>query len=286
MAAEPNVLVRLRALKPSLVPSKRRVAEHILADADAVSKCTISELAQAAHTSETTIGRLCADLGLQGFRELRLELVQAMAQERQRADRPPGSLEIGRNTSLGSIVRSVAFNDQHAIGDTAAALDLSVLARAVHLVANARRIDIVGVGASAVVAADLHQKLHRIGLSAFVWNDRHAALTATALLRRGDALVVVSHSGATPDVLGALRTAKAVGARTIGLTGASKSPLAMEADLVLLTIDRETTLRSGATASRIAALMVVDVLFMAVAKRHYGRTVAALEATRRAVVEQ
>ena len=54
--------------------------------------------------------------------------------------------------------------------------------------------------------------------------------------------------------------------------------------MLLVTADRETTFRSGATASRIAALSVVDVLFVAVAQRRYDATVHALDATRKAVM--
>ena len=49
----------------------------------------------------------------------------------------------------------------------------------------AGRIDIYGVGASAFVAMDFQQKLHRIGQIAFAWSDTHIALTSAALLRPG-----------------------------------------------------------------------------------------------------
>jgi DNA-binding MurR/RpiR family transcriptional regulator len=55
------------------------------------------------------------------------------------------------------------------------------------------------------------------------------------------------------------------------------------ADYVLTTAARETTFRSGAMASRIAALTVVDCLFVAVAQRNYKQTLRALERTYAAV---
>ena len=45
----------------------------------------------------------------------------------------------------------------------------------------------------------------------------------------------------------------------------------------------ETTFRSGATASRLAQLTVIDCLFVGVAQRTYSDTLGALEATRNAV---
>ena len=55
------------------------------------------------------------------------------------------------------------------------------------------------------------------------------------------------------------------------------------ADIVLFTSARETTFRSGATASRIAQLTVVDCLCVALAQRNWSGTRAALDESRAAV---
>lgn len=285
-----NVLVALRGLKPTLVPSQRRVATLILHNPALASRRTISELAEAASTSETTVQRLCHELGVGGYRDLRVALAAESGREQERAaNRDIGSdigSDIGRNDDLDAIIDTVTFTDRQAIADTARILDRAALAEAVARTASARRIDIIGVGASAVVALDLQQKLHRIGLIAYAWHDTHAALTAAAILRPDDLAIGVSHTGATTDTIDAIREASQHGAHTIALTGVPNSPLAAAADLLLLTADRETTFRSGATASRIAALSVVDVLFVAVAQRRYDQSVSALDATRRAVASR
>ena len=52
---------------------------------------------------------------------------------------------------------------------------------------------------------------------------------------------------------------------------------------MLTTAARETALRSGATASRIAALTVVDCLYIAVAQRNLRGARKAVKSTRDAV---
>ena len=281
-----EVLARLRGLKPTLVPSKRRVAAYILRDPARVATQTITELADAAQTSETTVLRLCQELGVRGYRELRVALAAESGREQERAANREVGRDIGRDDDLDAIIDTITYTDQQAIADTARNLDRAALAEAVSLTAQARRIDIVGFGASAVVALDLQQKLHRIGLIAYAWHDIHEALTAAALLGPADVMVGVSHTGATLDTIDAVREAAAHGAHTVVLTGVPNSPLAAEADVLLVTADRETTFRSGATASRIAALSVVDVLFAAVAQRRYDKAIAALSVTRRAVASR
>lgn len=283
-ATSAEVLVTLRGIAPTLVPSLQRVAERILDDPPRAAAETISELARGAATSEATVLRLCRHLGIRGYRELRVALAAESGREQALSDTRGVGGDIGRTDDLDTVIDSVTFADRQAIADTARTIDRSALAAAVGLVAGARRVDLVGVGASAVVALDLQQKLHRIGLIAFTWSDMHAALTAAALLGPADVMIGISHTGATRDTTEAIREAAAHGAATIGLTSAPRSPLALQVGVLLVTAARETMFRSGATSSRIAALSVVDVLFVAVAQRRYDATVRALESTRNAVL--
>jgi len=283
-AAVPDLLPRLRGLATTLVPSERRVAEIILADPQRAARLTISQLADAAQTSQTTVLRLCRELEVRGYRDLRVALAaeSGRAAGRAEGDDVVGS-DIGRTDSLDEVIRTITHADSQAVVETGTLIDRAVLKAAVTAVARARRIDVFGVGASAFVAQDLQQKLLRIDLISFSWPDQHAALTATALLRPSDVTIGISHTGETRDTVDVVQRAKAQGATTVAITSAPRSHLARAADLTLVTASRETTFRSGATASRIAALTAVDILFVAVAQRRYEQTLAAVDATRRAV---
>lgn len=279
-----GVLVRIRALLPSLRPAEQRVGEAVLADPAGTAELSISRLAQQCGTSVTTVMRFCHAVGFGGYPELRLALARETS--RVAAESAEGvelSSDIGRTDSLEDIVAKIAFSDARAIEDTAATLDLGALRAAVDMVAAARRIDVYGVGASAFVGQDLQQKLHRIGLTAFVWPDPHAALTSAALLDRGCVAIAISHTGTTTDTVDALALARSSGALTIAITNHHPSPLTDHADAVLTTAARETTFRSGAMASRIAQLALIDCLFVGVAQRSYDRTMSALSRTYQAV---
>jgi DNA-binding MurR/RpiR family transcriptional regulator len=70
--AQPHTPVRIRALLPTLQPSLRRVAEQVLADPARAATLTVTELAAACDTSETTVIRFWKALGLPGYPQLRL----------------------------------------------------------------------------------------------------------------------------------------------------------------------------------------------------------------------
>jgi len=275
-----SVLVRVRGAMPSLRPAEQRVAEAVLSDPAGVSESSITTVARRCQTSETTVLRFCRAIGLNGYPELRIALARAAQWEE--TDHSAGATitgQISATDSLADVVAKITHADARAIEETGSSVDLGALERAVDAVVGAGRVDIYGIGASALVGADLHQKLHRIGLVSFAWSDPHLALTAAAVLRPGDVAVGVSHTGTTIDTVDALRVARARGATTIALTNFDRSPLVAEADLTLLTAARETTFRSGAMSSRIAQLALIDCLFAGVAQRSYEQAIAALEDT-------
>ncbi|WP_344181451.1 MurR/RpiR family transcriptional regulator [Kribbella lupini] len=274
------LLVRVRAVMPALAPAEQRVANAVLADPGGVAAMTISELAEVASTSETTVIRFCKQIGVPGYPQLRLQLAAQSAREMVRPE-VGGDIEPG--DSLDDVVGKVAFADERAVRETAQQLDVDALSKVVAAVAKAPRVDLYGAAASAFVALDLQQKLHRIRRVAFAWSDVHVMLTSAALLGDGDVAIGISHTGTTVEVIEALEEAKRHGATTVAVTNFPRSPLAQTADLVLTTAARETTYRSGAMSSRIAQLMVIDCLFIGVAQSVLPDARKALEETATAV---
>lgn len=277
-----TLLAHVRALMPNLAPAEQRVAAAVVSDPGGVAAKTISELAEACQTSGTTVIRFCRAMGFPGYPGLRLALAAAAQASRETGWGDIGS-DIGPHDTLDEIVKKIAHADARAVEETAAQLDAATLGQVVDAVVRARRIDIYGIGASAFVALDLQQKLHRIERIVYAWPDPHSAVTSAALLRRGDVAIGISHTGTTADTVGSLAEARSRGATTVAITNFPRSSITRVADHVLTTAARETTFRSGAMASRIAALTVVDCLFVAVAQRNYKQTLRALERTYAAV---
>jgi DNA-binding MurR/RpiR family transcriptional regulator len=276
------VTVLLRGSLDQIQPSMRRVAEAVLADPQRAAGMTIVQLAKQCGVSQSTVVRLCHQLGLDGYRQLRL----ALATERglraaDLANTPNGDITEG--DSLAEVIQKISYADARAVEDTARSVSVQELEAVVEAIVAAGRVDIYGVGASGSVAADLQQKLYRIGRIAFSHPDPHIALTSAALLGPGDVAIGISHGGVTIDTIDALTLAREMGALTVAITNAPSSAIARVADRVLITAARETTFRSGATASRLAQLTVVDCVFVGVAQRTYTESQAALEATRAAV---
>ncbi|SDX91424.1 transcriptional regulator, RpiR family [Micromonospora pattaloongensis] len=275
--------MHISGLLPSLSPAEQRVARLVVANPADAARRTITDLATAAETSEATVIRFCRSVGMEGYPQLRIRL----AAEAARRVEPPDARVVGGDippgADLAQIIATIAFNDARAVEETAEQLDPAVCERVVEAINAAGRIDIYGAGASGFVASDFQQKLHRIGRTAFYFPDVHTALTSAALLGKGDVAVGISHTGTTSDAIEVLEQARSRGATTVALTNFPRAPITEVADFVLTTAARETTYRSGAMASRLAQLTVVDCLFVGVAARNRNRARRALEVTADAV---
>jgi DNA-binding MurR/RpiR family transcriptional regulator len=281
-----GLILRISGLLPSLSPAEQRVGRLVVEDPERVARSTITDLAASAGTSEATVVRFCRSVGIGGYPRLRIMLAAEAARRVEPADARVVGGDIPPDADMAQIIATIAFNDARAVEETAQALDPAVCARVVDAIAAAARVDIYGATASGFVAADLQQKLHRLGSVAYFWPDPHAALSSAALLGAGDVAIGISHTGTTADVVEFLDTATRTGALTVALTNFPRSPVAEAADLVLTTAARETRWRSGATASRLAQLTVVDCLFVGVAAREGDSIRRALRVTADAVAHR
>ena len=267
----PEILptIHLRSLLPSLTPKLAVVAEEILADPALVVRQSVSELAQRTGTSMSTIVRLCQELGLRGFQDLKLRLAAEVSTS--------GFAGPSESDDRESILSKVLSSTVDSISHTQHTLDNATFNQVSELLVNARSIIFLGAGASAAVAFDAAFRFRTLGHRAEFHNDSHMQLTAARFLRPGDVALAISHSGSTRETLTALEAATSGGAHTVAITTFARSPLAELADLVLLAGGTESEFRIAAVSSRLAHLAVVDALFVAAARLRPERARAAQE---------
>ncbi|NMB13016.1 MAG: MurR/RpiR family transcriptional regulator [Firmicutes bacterium] len=281
MRENTNCLIRLRGLWPSLRPSEQKVAEYILDHPEKVVYLSITELSQIVGVSDAAIVKFAQRIGYKGYQDLKISLAKELPQTQE-----PVYGEIELDDTIGLVKEKLFQANISALQDTQKLLDDHALQAAVDAMANAQRIDFYGLGASGIVAEDAQHKFLRIGLSCNAYIDTHMQASMAALLKEGDVAVGVSHSGQTKDIVSAMQIAGEAGATTICITNHPGSEVAKAAKIRLFTSSRETTLRSGAIASRITQLSVIDVLYIGVVLRRYESVMDCLQKTRKAVSDK
>lgn len=274
-------LVSLQAILEELKPSEQKVAQYILAHPEEVVKLSVQKLAELSGVSEATIIRLARSLNMKGYQELKLRIAGDL--NKQVTNNLGSYQEIMMEGSIESIMQAVSWNNIQSIQDTLSVLSSDEVKRAADALSQARKIDVYGVGASAVIAADIKQKFSRINLWCEAYADFHAQLTSAVNLTEQDVVIGISYSGQTEDIIQSLTEARQQGATIITLTKFGPSPVAELADIRLFTSSVEKSIRSGAMASRIAQLNVIDILFITMVSRQQEEVIPLLEKTRVAV---
>ncbi|WP_078382263.1 MurR/RpiR family transcriptional regulator [Sutcliffiella halmapala] len=240
--------------------AEKVVATYVIKNAERVTHMSTKELANACGGSEASIIRFCKRLGTQSFKILKIELAKEVSVNNEIVFDSP--LQFQDDTS--TVIQKVMFNTIQALQNTEKIVNVSSFTEAVETLSKADRVYLFGVGGSAVVAQDFKQKLLRINISAFQSEDNHLQMMMVANATKKDAILLISTSGKTKEILDVLAVAKERGVPTILLTQHAPSPARRLADIVLTTSEEEQNLRIGTMTARIAQLAIIDALFISI----------------------
>jgi len=254
-----NLLEQIQNRLEDLNKAERKVAEVILLNPEQATRFSIAALAQASKVSEPTVNRFCRSFGVSGYPELKLQLAQSLASGAayvSRAVEADDNPEAYTKKIFGSAIASLDSALQ--------ALDPNLISRAVDLLIQARQIHFFGLGASAPVALDAQHKFFRLLLTAAAYSDPHMQAMSAVTLKPSDVAICISQSGRSKDLLITANVVRESGATLITLCP-SQTPLAELATINLAIDVQEDTEIYTPLTSRIAHLVVIDVLAMGVA---------------------
>ncbi len=168
-----------------------------------------------------------------------------------------------------AVAREVLATEARALAGLAEQLDEDALSRALDLLLAAPgRIVCTGMGKSGIIAKKLASTLASTGSPAFFLHPAEAGHGDLGMIVDGDAVVALSHSGDTAEIVALLPAIRRLGCSLIAMVGKPDSILGHEADVILhVAVDDEACpLGLAPTASTTAALGLGDALAMALLK--------------------
>ncbi len=264
-----NIEIRTKEIYNQLSKSEKMVADYILNNISDLLNLSIDELSESAGVSKPSVVRFSKSLGYSGYKELKKSVISDFNDRAFQNYSSEQYADIRHLSGISMIKNSVKTNSIKSIEDTISLLDDDTLKSVVSHIIKAYSIRLFGTGASSVVAEDLYYKLLRIGKNVCHSSDLHIQLTYAATLTENDVAIIFSYSGLTKEMIEIMNIAKRCRAKTVAVTKYSKSDFVNNADYVIHTVAPEVERRSGAMVSRIAQLVVVDLLFSAVASQDY-----------------
>ena len=268
---------RIERQLPSLSQSERRVGEWIIANIGRAIDAPIMDVADAAGVSEPTVIRFCRSMGVSGFRELRTHLIAAQQRPESYLHHDVNATDDAANAAMKVLESSI-----HALVGLRGLISSMPFETAVSVMAEARQLVFVGLGASGHVARDACHKFFRLGIPCTTALDSPTILQQSAIARSDDVYIVMSHSGEWPELIAGMKLARAGGASVLALTD-PQSLLAEQASLVFDCHPAEDTNVFTPMSSRLTQLTLLDALQVALALKMGTTAEENLRLTRRSL---
>jgi RpiR family murPQ operon transcriptional repressor len=258
-----SILEKIQNQRSSLSANGIKILDFILDEPAEISSYSSQALAAKVGVSQSSIVKLTQRLGFKGFTAFKLAIIEDIGRKHAilEPERPIHN-KINSDDSSLTIAQKLVQEKNHALIATTNAIDFSEFETITALLNQAQRIQIVGIGGSALTAKDLAFKLLKIGMTALAEQDSHVQIATANALTKNDVQIVISYSGSRKEILMATQTALDKGATVIALTSTKRSPLRKLANFCIDTIADERQFRSSSISSRTAQNVITDLLFM------------------------
>ncbi len=229
--------------------SQGRLARYLL-EKDDVTNLKIQDLMDECYISVATATRLSKKVGLKGFGELKVYLIEAKSKDRNAV-----------NGGVTITTKTYGHNLSESIVNTFINLNERMLNKIVESIHMSDAVDFYAVGGTNLIAQDFAFKLGRINKHVTYYADFHMQYIRAKNSTKKTVAIAISYSGTTPEILRALEIARENGATTILITVDSADDLKF-VDYSLVVETASTDNQSFAIISRITILSILDLAFL------------------------
>lgn len=271
-----SVMLSMLKYKEDLSMAERAVLDYLIENKAVLKNFNVEKIAEAAYTSPASVVRMCKKLGYRGFKDFKIDFILSNAKVEIPENKEYNDVILAKDSHYG---KTVIENNIRILEETLKIHDPEALGVAASYIMKARRVFIFGKGSSYLVCKDLEMKLRRINKIAIAQGESHEQLVDASFLNQNDAVVFISNSGKTKEIVSAGLLAKDQKAKIISVVKLGPSLLAELSDVVLYTTSLEGEFRSAAMTSRISQFCVIDALYTTCAYVDIDKSVKMLEQT-------
>lgn len=260
-----------------LTPTEQQLGQTVLAMGEDVRGLSIKEFARQNNVSVASIHRFCKKLGLEGFKELKVELMRAAS----RADSAPEvdiNFPFDATSSAQEISERMARLYETTLSETCEILDPAQLDYAAKLILRAGTVDIYTGSHNLYPAGMFRDRLLSAGKSATCYGGAEAQVRTALASGPDHVAIVISYSGLAPNLKGILPilSSRHVPVIVIGTPYCARIHPGFAAYLTVS--DHESmTHRITQFASHIAVQYVLDSLYSSYFAKDYARCSEFLE---------
>ena len=243
---EKSIIATLEACYGTLTETEKTVADYFLSS-EKKEDLSVPYITGRLHVSPASLVRFSKKLGLSGYREFVYRYQSGAA---------PHVADMVEDAVM------VLSTYQELLNRSYSLLDIRQVERVAALIAQKRRVYIYGVGNSGLAAREFESRFIRVGVDATAVIDTHRMMMDNAGLDAGCLVIAVSVSGATKEVMNALKKAAQSGASTVLITSQSQREWEQTFDEVMLVAVTKRLEYGDVISPQFPILVLIDILYV------------------------
>ncbi len=256
-----DILKLIEENSSSFSKGQKQIALYISEHYDKAAYLTAAKLGQEVGVSESTVVRFVMELGFEGYPEFRRALLELIRSKLTAVQR----IEVTNNLiGDADVLQKVLFSDIEKIKKTLERIDKKAFDDAVRAIVDAKNVYIMGMRGSSYLAGLLNYSFRMISDNVRLIQTTSGSETFEQMMSLGDSdvLIAISFPRYSKSIIRGVEYAKSRGADVIALTDSENSPIAAEADQVLVA---QSDMASFAD-SYVAPMSVINALIVAVSR--------------------
>ncbi|MBN2899327.1 MAG: MurR/RpiR family transcriptional regulator [Clostridia bacterium] len=253
-----DLLNRIETNYLGLSKGQKRIADYILANYDKVAFMTASALGDVVGVSESTVVRFANALDYEGYPQLQKALQESIKTKLTTVQR----FELSEDYDIGeNYLKQIMASDMENIRKTMDAIDEEMIQKSVDALLKARKVYVLGLRSSSVLANYLGFYLNFILDSvAIVPSGANDLFDQLLNITEDDVLITFSFPRYSKTTYEVVEFAKSQGAKLIGITDSTSSPLVPLSDYYMTAKYNMNTFID----SLVAPMSLVNTLIIAV----------------------
>ena len=247
---------------PSFSKGQKRIAEYILTNYDKAAYLTASRLSGIVGVSESTVVRFAIELGFEGYPEFQHSLKSMIRTRLTSFQRMEVTNQI---IGEGDVLEKVLSSDAERIRRTMDGVNRVSFEQAVEKIIGAENIYILGVRSSSYLAGFLNHGFRMIfdNVKFLETTSGSELFEQMVRIKERDTLIAISFPRYSKRVVKAVEYARARGANVVALTDSEHSPIAADANQLLVA---QSDMASFVD-SLVAPLSILNALIVAVSRK-------------------
>ncbi len=247
---------------------EKEIARYILEHMDIVPGMSSKDLANASFTSKATVVRLCQKLGLSGYQEFKLKLVEEINQKNRLSQMLEGE-PITDRSSYTDIIHALPILYDKAVTNTRLALDKNTMNRINGVLQRAECIDIYGTGISYILAQSAVFKFATLGMECSAYESINGHYLAARRNKKTIAFLI-SFTGANRTVIQMAKYLReATNNYVVGLMGPYNQMIRRWCHEIVEIPNRDSLLSLDVITSFSAVTYVLDIFFSLLLTKRY-----------------